>query len=147
MFCSRPCGFKDEAVPTLQWKGKRGISFSFPFLRPKKIKREQWAGLNILSFGDFFFFFFTLIAPNSAYLQLSLLFCPLTMQEPIFARIILCLPLQHFLPLVVTYQKGGLRATKLPGSIAGLLMSAYECFWQDPNTFVPHRWLLWAIIP
>ena len=60
------------------------------------------------------------------------------MQAPKFAPIILCLPLQHFLPLVATYQKEGLRATKLQGSIAGLLMPAYRCLWQDPNTFVPH---------
>ena len=35
--------------------------------------------------------------------------------------------LYNALPLVVTYQKAGPRATELPASITGLLTPAYDC--------------------
>ena len=61
-------------------KEKRGMSFSlFSFLRTKKINRT----VSRPEHSCFFvcLFVFPLTAPNSACLELSLLFCPLTLQE------------------------------------------------------------------
>ena len=132
----------------LQWKGQKRNEFFFPFPENKEYK---WAGLNSPSFFHF--------APNSE--CLSLLFCPLTLQELHFSPIFFWLyakyiPLSGVYPyntlhLVVTYHKEGHRATELPDSITGLLMPAYGCLWnntrgrnQDPLTFIPHQWLLTA---
>ena len=38
---------------------------------------------------------------------------------------------------MVTHQKEGCRDTELLDSITGLLMPAYDCFWEDSNTSVP----------
>ena len=109
----------------LQGKGKRGMSFP-ENEGDKKNSEQAWT----------FLVSFTLTAPNSVCLYLSLLFCPLTLQELHFAPIILCLPLQHSLNLMVplfykTYQKEGHRATELPDSITGLLMPACDCLWTS----------------
>ena len=107
---------------------------------------------------------FTLTAPNSACLQLSLLFCPpdsagatLHIYFPLalHAKYILYLVFTlTTLPPIVTYQKVGRRGIKLPDPITGLLTPVYDCLWnkargrnQDPNTSVPHHdSSLWAFI-
>ena len=68
----------------LQWKGKRRNEFSsFPFLGTKNIKRT----VSMPEHSQLF----TLTAPNSECVQLSLLFCPLTLRKlhlvPIFLRL------------------------------------------------------------
>ena len=135
------------------------------FVAVKRKKKEDWVFL--LPFPEnkeykenseqvwTFLVFFTLTAPNSECLRLSLLFCPLTLQGLYFTPIFLWLcakhksPRQHPSPWSYTYQKEGRRATQLPDSITGLLTPVYDCLGNnargrnhDPISFCPHRWLL-----
>ena len=90
---------------------------AFPFSRGTSQPRDQ-IGVSCIA-GRFFTSWairealFTLTAPNSICLQLSLLFCPLTLQEfhftPIFLWLYAKYPVSgvysyNTLPLVVTYQ-------------------------------------------
>ena len=65
---------------------------------------------------------FAFLSPNSAGATLCTDF-PLTLVNTSLSGVYSC----NTLPLVVAHQKEGRRATELPDSITGLLMSVYDC--------------------
>ena len=97
-----------------------------------------------------------LTTPDSECLSLSLLFCPLTLQElqltffsfdsMLNTSCLWCLSLLPF-PFVVAYQKVGLRAIEQPHSITGLLMPVFETRQEEeikilaPLFLITYSWL------